>query len=148
RSRGIRMVHRLASSRLAAKSGIRQVEAIAQADTDAIAVDRAIGGLWQELLALLRNPQGYHEDYTRALAILKRVQPTAYSTVRLRLTRLAHWSYKQTAQAIADELPLPYLQAAALKEGKQAGRMPFVPDIRQSKDYSCGAAALRAVAHA
>lgn len=109
------MRHHLASSRLAARAGIRQVVAVQHADTAAVALDRQVGSLWQELLRIIASPAGFAEDYKRALAVLHRLQPVIYSGLWQRLGKLARWSYDAAAKATAQELPIEYLQAAVVR---------------------------------
>ena len=101
------------SSRLAARTGIRQVDAVLKADQAARGVDRAIAGLWRELLDILRNPQGYAANYRRARYILQQLRPTVQRAIRERLQQLAQWGHHSAAQLLVQTLPVKYLRAAA-----------------------------------
>ena len=48
------MPNRVITSRLASHGGIRQIEAWIRAKSAATATDRVIGGVWQELIELLK----------------------------------------------------------------------------------------------
>lgn len=103
----------LISSRLAARTGTRQVEVVIQSDRAALAVDKAVAALWRELLAILRDDRGPAENFKRALAVLRRIQPTVRRDIEARLRKLAAWGHKSSARLLARTLPVAYLRAAA-----------------------------------
>lgn len=117
-----RGIHAL-NSHLAARLGTRQVEAVVQADAAAVGLDRAIGSLWQELLAVLRGPRDWATAYSSTLRILHRLTPTIQARLGKQLLRLADRGYSSSADVLASTLPLDYLRAAApipTMEGKHA----------------------------
>jgi SPP1 gp7 family putative phage head morphogenesis protein len=104
--------HRL-SSILAARTGIRQAEGIALADRAAAGLDRATGSVWQQLLAVLKQPQDWVTNYRAAVRVLRRLTPALATDLHSRLYTLADWGHRSAAKLLADTLPLDYLRAAA-----------------------------------
>lgn len=107
------MVHHLITSRLAAHSTIRQVEASVRADAAATAVDRAIGGLWRRLLGELRDNPHPWEARNRCLAILRELPALAHQTIHGSLTRIADWGHRSARANLLAVLPVGYLEFAA-----------------------------------
>jgi len=105
----------LISSRLATRSRTRQVEASLKADAAAVAVDRAIGGIWGQILTLLRAKPDVHGAYHGAHRIFRQLIPTAATSIDGSLRRVAMWGHKTTAQALTGTLSADYLRAAAVR---------------------------------
>lgn len=61
------------SRRLQGAHARHQAAVFAAADRAALALDRAVAGVWQDLLAVLRTRHGHAQDYHRALAVLRRL---------------------------------------------------------------------------
>jgi SPP1 gp7 family putative phage head morphogenesis protein len=100
------------SSRLAARAIGRQTESIILAERAAMAVDRAVIGLWRRILFSInqRNPAIARHQVQGHLASLAHV---AKASVRDSLTRVAHWGRRAAMQEMGI-LPSTYLRAATV----------------------------------
>jgi SPP1 gp7 family putative phage head morphogenesis protein len=130
------MNSRVLSSRLAARAGIRQVEAVVKADAAALAADRAVAAFWQELLAILRDDRGWQSNYDRTLAVLRRLPAAVAGVLYERLSRIAYWGHRQTARMTVDVLPDTYLRAASpvpvetIQEARKGGSVEMQATVR------------------
>jgi hypothetical protein len=101
------------SSRLAARAGIRQVEAVLKAEAAANAVDRAIAGVWRKILDLLARKPHQHLAYNEALKVAHELHPTSVAATADSLTRIAHWGHKSARADLLQTLPTDYLLVGA-----------------------------------
>jgi F like protein len=107
------------SNRLAARSGIRQVEAVVKADAAADAAEAAVRRVWADVLRLLKQLK--HPFHSRAsfhqaaLEVFSRLHGVVEGTLAYHFRRLATWGHHETAATLAATLPLGYLAAAARK---------------------------------
>ncbi len=102
------------SARIAAKSGIRQVEAHAFTDGIGLMLDREIDGLIKAALA--SKGATFFNTYRAAKTQLDRLALVLTVTMGAQFNRLAVQGHRATTAALVDVLPLPDLQAAALAE--------------------------------
>ncbi len=103
----------LFTSRLAAHSEIRQVEASRLADAAADAVDQVFAREWRRIVRSLNTPLvGHARD--QALRGLLRILPAARSSIDQGLRRIAEWGHRSARRNLQTTLPLRYLQSAAV----------------------------------
>lgn len=133
------MPNRLVNSRLAAKTGVRQVDAVLRADAAASAADRAVTRWWRQLLALLRTP-GLTAWNVRQLALplLRGLHAAAHAGIADALTRLVKWGHRSARDALTGTLPVAHLRAAALRRLTDGGVQHNGP--RQPRLESAGGA--------
>lgn len=93
----------------------RQLQAVRRAEQAARAVDRIIGGLWQELLASFKPSKlPMPVVYKRAHAILSEVLPATHAVMGRHLGALAEWSHVSAAEVTVESLPVEWLAAAVV----------------------------------
>ena len=100
-----------ATNRLMARAAIHQVEMLGRADALADAVDAAIRGVWERLLAAMRFDHGFTANQARAAKILGELPGLVAGEMALGLGRLFRASHAEVAQATVAVLPKPYLRA-------------------------------------
>lgn len=106
-------MNRHATSRLAARGGIAQAEAVARADAGGSAVDRVVASHWRRLFAGLRpGPASYADNHRHALAVLADLAAAVHAATRGQLARLAVWSHRRAAADLMRTLPQRYLKIA------------------------------------
>lgn len=103
----------LVSSRLAARTGTRQLDALHRADRAADAADRAVVQLWDRLIAILVPGANAWLVQQHAQTIISQEIPKVYGAVHGELAGLARWGHDAAADALVDTLPLAYLKSAA-----------------------------------
>lgn len=138
------------TSRIAARSLARQAQSLARADDLAERAEALIRQSWDDVLAILPGAT----DLVNRPSVLFRVQsilaslaPQLQRLFGAWLTDTARWSHRWTADAMAQQMPLPRLKAQlaeSLRRGPQLVR--DMPDYRQATDYDCGAACVQSVA--
>ena len=77
---------------------------VLQADRAALAAARVVGGAWRDLLAILRSPAGFWEDYRRARAVLARLPGEVQAALRRGLARLYAAGHQQGAATVREAL--------------------------------------------
>lgn len=110
-----------ASSRLAARGEIRQVEAVIHADRAAAAAEAAVRRVWSEVLRLLkaianpldRTPVNPWDAHSKALAIFRQLLPVTAHAIGKRLEITARWGHRSSVKAMQASVPVRALQAAA-----------------------------------
>lgn len=120
------MSARLASSRLAARAHARQVEAVLRADRAADAADRAIAGVWRQLLQLLRQPGHWADAQRRVTFLLRGLLPAVRQATAGALVRQARWGWRSAVADVLATVPAKLLARAAapiLAEGRHANRI-------------------------
>lgn len=92
---------------------------IRRADAAADAANRAVLGLWRDVLALLRDaPQlGPARLWQQSLALFRRLRPVAADGLRIGLTDLVRWSNRATARRLVRAVPTGYLRQAVIRRG-------------------------------
>lgn len=105
----------LLTSRLAAHSQQRQVEAHLRSEAAATAVDRAIGRVWADILRLLRRHPLYWQAQHEAKLILHRLIPVSVTSLGTSLHRMVEWGHRTTVSALTGTLSARYLRAAAMR---------------------------------
>ena len=101
------------TSRLAARAGTRQIEAIIKADAAADSADRAITRLWSQVLALLRSTSNPWEAHHRTRHLFRDLAPTLHNTLSDSLTGIASWGHQSAVANLVRTLPRDYLALAA-----------------------------------
>lgn len=99
------------SSRIAARSHARQIEAILMADRAVLAVDRAIIHLWQYLLKAFSH-QSPLAVQTHAHRALVHLVPVARQILHRELFKIARYGHRAAVESM-DVLPTKYLATAA-----------------------------------
>lgn len=102
------------TSRVAARAGIRQIDAVLQADAAADAAERAVRSVWRDVLALLQSSSNSWEVHHRAVAIFRRLVPTVNDASAAALRRVAGWGHRSVVSDLTRTLPRDYLTAAAI----------------------------------
>lgn len=122
-----------ASSRLAARVGIRQVQALTRADRTGADLDAVILALWRTTLQMLKHRRG------RAAAEPWRVLPRMLRAELARsLTDAVAWGHHSAARAVVQTLPEPHLRAAcrvpieALREAAEPVARTMTPPERDA----------------
>lgn len=108
----------LVSSRLAARTGTRQLEVLARADAAADAVDRAIAAEWAALFRDLRGAASPGERRFIASMRLRKLLHAAHETLRDKLTGLVAFGHRTAAEVLVQTVPVEGLRYAA---GARAG---------------------------
>lgn len=128
------MPNRLLSSRLAAHTGTRQVEASDRADRAAASVDRAISIIWQRILALLASNPSYLTAQHQMHAILADLYPLTSRSIEDSLLKIGRWGYRTAQANLMRTLPTAYLRAASpapveILRGIKRQRVKLVPQF-------------------
>ncbi|MBY0523446.1 MAG: phage head morphogenesis protein [Gemmataceae bacterium] len=137
----------LLSSRLAARTGTRQLDALAKSDAAADAVDTSIVLVWRRLMRLLQDaadqqaaarvfvpPPGFKFAVARLLAELR---DDAHASLSRHFNALARWGYDSSARTMADTLPASYVKAALIRRHLGESRAlteadpPIAADVEQ-----------------
>ena len=117
-----------ATRRLRAAQDAQQERVFAAADRASLVADRAIAGLWAELLAVLRSTQGYARDYARLAAVLRRVGVTTADVLTRQLAGLYRFGYAgAAANALRSIPPMALRQRAGLREAVLPGVVSILP---------------------
>lgn len=91
--------------RLAAAGHARQVEGSRRADAAANAADRAVGSLWQQILALLRDPPAWPWAEAKARHIFAQLAIAAAVSTSRSLHRLLPWAWDSAADILRAQVP-------------------------------------------
>lgn len=111
-----------ATCRLRTLQHARQVRLFAAADAASLDADRAVAGLWRELLAVLRHRHGFAHDYRRALVVLRRVGGVSAQVIQRRLAALYLSAHAGAAGTVLRAIPQAALRRArGLREGRTPG---------------------------
>lgn len=110
--------------RLAAAGHARQIEVSRRADAAANAVDRALGTLWQQILALLRDPPPWPTTEAQARHIFAQLGITAAVSTSQSLHRLLPWAWDTAARALVASIPHQRLQATVVDRFMEAENDP------------------------
>lgn len=103
----------LPTSRLAARTGVSQVEALLKADRAAEAAERAVHRVWRRLLALLATEPTPWDAWRGARVILAGLHAETHGTVMHGLRGLGRFGHKEAAKSLSRTVPLPLLRYAA-----------------------------------
>lgn len=110
------------SSRLAAHSGIRQVNAVLRADAAAAAADRAIMRMFRQALALLAAQPSPVELRHRAALLFRQLAPAAQQSLADSLRRMAIWGHATATRNVLQTVPGNYLAIAAAMKSRNERR--------------------------
>lgn len=97
------------NSAIAARQGIRQGEALLQADAAGAQADAVIRRVWRTLLAAVEA-----RDFHAVAATWRTVGAQVADVLHKRFTRLAKWSHHSAVSALTQSLPRTYLAAIPL----------------------------------
>lgn len=101
----------LISSRLAARSGIRQIHALHLADRAADAAERTVAGVWRDIQRVLRQP-GHHYHKPRQVAdLLRRLPLLVRQTYQAHFRPLARWGWQSAVEPLLEILPAQLVKA-------------------------------------
>lgn len=103
----------LHTSRLAAKNAIHQAALLDQVDAAGLVLDRAIAGVWAELLHVLRCNRGFAANLHRAMAIISRLPAILHTGMIHELSGLFYASHRAAAEATLATVPAPILRELA-----------------------------------
>lgn len=109
-------MNRFLTSRLAAHTGIRQVEVSIRADAAASAADRAAAAVWVRAMRLLKQPLSPFEARLHARHLFGGLYAGIHANISKNLARTVSWGHKTAVAAIRQTLPVRYLRAAALRK--------------------------------
>lgn len=101
------------SSHLAAHTGIRQVNALARADSAANAVERAILRQWRAFIEALPDSPSPEEARRLALLYLRPLYRIIRDTLYDQFDKIARWGHRATVKLTIQTLPLDYLRAVS-----------------------------------
>ncbi len=102
--------------RLHAAQAVHQATIVRAVDTTGVVVDRALGALWQQLLALIRERHGFEADTRRALAVLSRVPHVIAGTLTDRLHALYQFAQAGAVAIVARNAPLEVLRRVLVRQ--------------------------------
>lgn len=103
----------------------RQEAAVRRADAAGAAADRAVGGVWRQLLALLRDSDGDPFAAERQARLV--FAPLAFrvaSALQAGLYELAWWGWQSERAGLEKVLPARYLEVTALGAGRKGMNNP------------------------